>query len=341
MKKFNFKPLVVVALIAFVLSGFTGLQKMKKSASQIQFKVTPELLETHAEEVDVAVDGRFPAKYFNKKATLEITPILKYEGGETKLAPGSVQGEKVEANNRVISYNSGGSFSYNDDTDFSKEMRQSELVVHIKAIYGDFYHAAAPYSQALKKAVQGKSVMLTEEFYPSEFNSAMLEACDLFILCKEGVVPGSSELSVRWMDSEGELAIENFVQEGGTLFLWHSGLASYDAEGPIHAMYGGHFHGHPAQHAFELVSEGVEDSPCPEAVSLTMTDELYTMAVELDDSEIWLKGHSPKNGIQPVGWTKRHGKGKVICYTLAHERPNLMCNLTQSILKNIVASAKK
>jgi len=213
--------------------------------------------------------------------------------------------------------------------------------VHIKAIYGDFHHAAAPYAQALKKAVKGESVKLTEEFYPSEFNSAMLEACDLFVLCKEGVVPGSSDLSVRWMDSEDELAIEHFVQEGGTLFLWHSGLASYDAEGPIHTMYGGHFHGHPPQHAFELVSEGVKDSPCPEAVSLTMTDELYTMAVELDDSEIWLKGHSPKNGIQPVGWTKRYGKGKVICYTLAHERPNLTGNLTQSILKNIVASAKK
>ena len=41
---------------------------MKKNANQIQFKVTPELLEAHAGEVDLAIDSRFPAKYFNKKA---------------------------------------------------------------------------------------------------------------------------------------------------------------------------------------------------------------------------------------------------------------------------------
>jgi len=91
----------------------------------------------------------------------------------------------------------------------------------------------------------------------------------------------------------------------------------------------------------DMIVIDVRNSPCPEAVSLTMTDELYTMAVELDNSEIWLKGHSPKNGIQPVGWTRRYVKGKVICYSLAHERPNLTGNLTQSILKNIVASAKR
>ena len=136
MKKSNFKPFVIIALFAVILSGCAGLQKMKKNASQIQFKVTPELLEAHAGEVDVAIDGRFPAKYFNKKATLEITPVIKYDGGETELAPVTVQGEKVEANNRVISYTSGGTYSYTDNTDYSKDMRKSELVVKMKASQG-------------------------------------------------------------------------------------------------------------------------------------------------------------------------------------------------------------
>jgi len=136
MKKFNFKPIIFILFAAGLLSACSGLNKMKKNADQIQFQVTPEVLEAHAGEVDVAIDGRFPAKYFNKKATLEITPVLKYEAGETEFEQVTVQGEKVEDNNRVIGFTSGGSYSYNDDVDFDSDMRKSELYVNITASKG-------------------------------------------------------------------------------------------------------------------------------------------------------------------------------------------------------------
>ena len=136
MKNFNFKPFAVFALVAVLMSGCAGLNKMKKNADQIQFNVTPEVLETHAGEVDVAINGKFPAKYFNKKATLVATPVLKYGEGETAYEPVTLQGEKVEANNKVISYNAGGSFSYNDAVDFANAMRKSELYVNITASKG-------------------------------------------------------------------------------------------------------------------------------------------------------------------------------------------------------------
>jgi len=136
MKKFNFKPFVLVALAAVLLSSCAGLKKMKKNADQIQFKVTPEILETHAGEVDVAIDSRFPAKYFNKKATLVATPVLKYEGGETALEPVTVQGEKVEANNKVIAYSTGGNVSYKDAVDYDDAMARSELFLNITASKG-------------------------------------------------------------------------------------------------------------------------------------------------------------------------------------------------------------
>ncbi|QGY48136.1 hypothetical protein GM418_16590 [Maribellus comscasis] len=127
---------MLVAVAAVLLSGCAGLQKMKKNADQIQFKVTPEILEAHAGDVDVAIDGRFPAKYFNKKATLVATPVLKYDGGETKYEPVTVQGEKVEANNKVISYTTGGSFSYKDAVEYVDDMNKSELYVYMTASKG-------------------------------------------------------------------------------------------------------------------------------------------------------------------------------------------------------------
>jgi len=136
MKNFNLKPFVLLVLVAVLFSGCAGLQKMKRNANQIQFKVTPEVLETHAGEVDLSIDGRFPAKYFNKKATLTATPVIVYEGGETKLSPVTLQGEKVQGNNRVISLNAGGTFSYKDGVEFNEDMRRSELVMNIQAARG-------------------------------------------------------------------------------------------------------------------------------------------------------------------------------------------------------------
>ena len=136
MKNFNFKPFAIFALAAVLLSGCAGLNKMKKNADQIQFNVTPEVLETHAGEVDLAINGKFPAKYFNKKATLVATPVLKYEAGETAYESVTLQGEKVEDNNKVISYSAGGTFTYNDAVDFAEAMRKSELMVNITASKG-------------------------------------------------------------------------------------------------------------------------------------------------------------------------------------------------------------
>ncbi len=136
MKKFDFKPFVILALATVLLSGCAGLNKMKKNADQIQFNVTPEILETHAGEVEVAINGKFPPKYFNKKATLVATPVLKHQDGETAYESVTLQGEKVEDNNKVISYKAGGTFSYNDVTDFIEPMRLSELMVNITASKG-------------------------------------------------------------------------------------------------------------------------------------------------------------------------------------------------------------
>lgn len=136
MSRINLKPLALVVLAAVLLSSCASLQKMKKNANLINFKTTPEILETHAGKVDVAIDGKFPSKYFAKKVTLVATPVLKYEGGEKAFEPVTVQGEKVKANNKVISLKTGGSFSYKDAVPYAEAMRLSDLELRITASQG-------------------------------------------------------------------------------------------------------------------------------------------------------------------------------------------------------------
>ena len=130
----NLRPFILV-LATVMLASCSGLNKMKKNAGQIQYRVNPAVLESHGGKVDFTIDTRYPSKYFNKKATIVATPELKYASGTTTLTPASVQGENVKANNKVISYN-GGSVSVKEGISYKPEMAKSELIMNVSASKG-------------------------------------------------------------------------------------------------------------------------------------------------------------------------------------------------------------
>ena len=63
MKKFNISILVAIAVIA-LLSGCSGLNKMKKSASGIKYEVKPEVLEMNGGNVALLLEAKYPEKFF-------------------------------------------------------------------------------------------------------------------------------------------------------------------------------------------------------------------------------------------------------------------------------------
>jgi tetratricopeptide (TPR) repeat protein len=131
MRRLNIFASFIAAALVAVSCG--GPQKMADNASLVDYKVTPDPLELHGGKVAVAVDVSYPEKYFHKKAIVTAIPYLQYEGGVTELKSETLQGEQVEENNKVISFTSGGSFSYADEVDFTPEMMRSELYVKGKA----------------------------------------------------------------------------------------------------------------------------------------------------------------------------------------------------------------
>jgi len=126
----------ILILAAAVMTGCSGLNKMKKNAGSIEYEVTPKVLETHAGLVNVTIKGVFPEKYFDKKTTLTATPVLTYSGGETPFEKVQVlQGESVVANNQVITYN-GGNFTYTASVPYKDAMKVSELMLRVRATRG-------------------------------------------------------------------------------------------------------------------------------------------------------------------------------------------------------------
>ncbi len=132
---------------ALLISSCGGLNKMKENASEVNYKVTPEILETHGGKVAVTIDVTYPEKYFNKKAILTATPTLTYEGGETTYESVTVQGEKVEDNYKVISWD-GGSFNYQGEIDYDPAMLRSELMIVAEASAGNNSVTMDPYKIA-------------------------------------------------------------------------------------------------------------------------------------------------------------------------------------------------
>ena len=101
--------------------------------SKDYFTVTPNPLEAKAGQVEYTVTGTFPAKFFPKKVVCTAIPELRWEGGSVKGQPITLQGEKVQGNNKVVSYKEGGTFTYNGNFKYQPEMANSELYVTFEA----------------------------------------------------------------------------------------------------------------------------------------------------------------------------------------------------------------
>lgn len=101
------------------------------------FKVTPNPLESKAGQVAVTIDGTFPEKYMKKKAVVTVVPELRYGNGQTAQGQAATfQGEKVQGNDRMITYKVGGNYTMKSNFKYVPEMQKSDLYMTFNAFVG-------------------------------------------------------------------------------------------------------------------------------------------------------------------------------------------------------------
>ena len=127
------KKLYLPLLMALVVALSSCNKKMGELSSDY-FTTTPQVLEAVAGKVPVTINGKFPEKYFNKKAVVEVTPVLRWNGGEAKGQPAVFQGE---GNDQTISYKVGGNYTMKTSFDYVPEMAKSELYLEFNAKIGN------------------------------------------------------------------------------------------------------------------------------------------------------------------------------------------------------------
>lgn len=118
-------------LVALLVLTFSSCKKMGELSADY-FTTNPEVLEAVGGKVPVTITGKFPEKYFKKNAVVEVTPVLRWEGGEAKGQPATFQGEKVQGNDQTIMYKAGGTYTMKASFNYVPEMAKSELYLDFK-----------------------------------------------------------------------------------------------------------------------------------------------------------------------------------------------------------------
>ena len=125
----------VLTLTAMAVVGFSSCASLKPLASE-NIEAKPQPLELVGGQVPATINVTFPAKWFIKKAAVEVTPVLRYEGGEAAGTPYTFQGESVAGNGKVISQSNGGNEVLTASFPYVAAMQKSDLYLTFSAKVG-------------------------------------------------------------------------------------------------------------------------------------------------------------------------------------------------------------
>ena len=137
LKSFFMKTNRILFLISASAIVMSSCSSKLGELSADNFKVTPNPLESKAGQVAVTIDGTFPEKYMKKKAVVTVVPELRYGNGQTAQGQAATfQGEKVQGNDRMITYKVGGNYTMKSNFKYVPEMQKSDLYMTFNAFVG-------------------------------------------------------------------------------------------------------------------------------------------------------------------------------------------------------------
>ena len=137
---------VVIALGAAACSS---PEKMAEMAENVIVECNPAVLEVVAGKIEADVTVTYPADYFHPKAILEVTPVIVYEGGESKMEPFMFQGEKVQDNYQMVPAD-GATVTKKVSFDYVPGMEKSYLELR-----GEVKHKSKSIAVPSKKVADG------------------------------------------------------------------------------------------------------------------------------------------------------------------------------------------
>lgn len=188
-------------------------------------------------------------------------------------------------------------------------------VPRILVFCDDLYHPASTARAGLAplEAPDGFKFEWIEN--ASGWDPARLRGCPAVLLSKSNVCSATDK--TPWLSGPAGEALRDYVRAGGGLVAVHSGTASYKDVPAVRAVLGGVFESHPPP--CSVTVEAVAGHPLIAGVreSFTIHDEHYQMTMDDSTADVFLRTRSAY-GVQPAGWIRCEGAGRVVVLTPGH-----------------------
>lgn len=109
------------------------LENLQEDYSKVKVETSPDVMEVHADSIDMEIKGEIPGDYMEKDAVIKYRPNIVHKSGDTTLDVFFIKGEdakisdtSVEAS-ATIPKDQGGSFSHNFRIPYESDYKKSRL----------------------------------------------------------------------------------------------------------------------------------------------------------------------------------------------------------------------
>ncbi|TXB66953.1 hypothetical protein FRY74_01865 [Vicingus serpentipes] len=135
MKNQEAKLLALAVVTSTAFMACNPLAKMIKRQGEVNYELTPNPVEMHGDSIAISINGSFPEKYFNKKVSAKITPVIVYGDNSVEFEAFNLKGEDSEAEGTVINYEKGGSFSHTAKIQYKDGMGLATVELRATGMY--------------------------------------------------------------------------------------------------------------------------------------------------------------------------------------------------------------
>lgn len=202
----------------------------------------------------------------------------------------------------------------------------------IVSLLGDGGHDHDLLLSKLKSVTDILAGQILSDVPPEELVPALAKKPDVLVLSKMNPHKNADGSQSDWMDPSREEKIIAYVAGGGSLLVWHSGLATFPAEGKFIAMLGGRFFHRPPEQLRVTYTPVAGTPMSPRFAAFEATDEHYQTVCDPSKTTVFLNSSSAE-GQSPAGWYRTFGQGKICCLAAPHPSATNVVPQLEEILR--------
>jgi len=201
--------------------------------------------------------------------------------------------------------------------------------MNVLVLCDDYWHPACTPRAGLAP-LNGAGYAFDFIEHAADWSAARMAAYPVVLLTKSNNISAADK--TLWMTDDVQQAFVDYVRAGGGLLAVHSGTAEYQETPVLRRLLGGVFAHHPKQ--CPVTVEPLTGHPLTAGVeAFTVQDEHYFMDMDDVGVDLFLTASS-QHGVQPAGWTRREGDGRVAVLTPGHNLEVWLEPAYQTLLHN-------